>query len=189
MCTWASPASPKSQLHSAAASIYHTHRGSLLVLSHVSRVTSAHERQPAWGRNPIMKDGHSPVMKPWLLCYLYQRRHWISVVSRKQQTLSLSFELAATCFQAFGSVFRGKSGPLPDPTKQQQIVKLRNDGPCGSVLTTVETNQTAEIRVGCFLLHSYRVYVAHRRQVVIHHLEWALSGVQPPAGQKTREVE
>lgn len=96
------------------------------------------------------------------------------------------FEPAATCFQAFRSVFRGKSGLLPDPTKQQQIVKLRNDGPCGSVLTTVETNQTAEIGVGCFLLHSYRVCIAHRCQVVIHHLEWALSGVQPPAGQKTR---
>lgn len=148
-------------------------------------------RQPIWEWNPIMRDSRSPVLKPWLLCYLYQMLRWILVTplsgSCKQQMLSLcQFEPAATCFQAFRSVFRGKSGLLPDPSKQQQIVKLRNDGPCGSVLTAVETNQTAEIGVGRFLLHSYRVCIAHRCQVVIHHLEWALSGVQPPAGQKTR---
>lgn len=53
-------------------------------------------------------------------------------------------------------------------------------------LTTVETDQAAQVGVGGLLLHSGRVRVAHRGQVVVHHLEGTLAGIQPPAGDKTR---
>lgn len=51
-------------------------------------------------------------------------------------------------------------------------------------LTTVETNQAAQVRVGRLLLHPCGVCIAHRSQVVVHHLEGALAGFQPPVGQK-----
>lgn len=75
---------------------------------------------------------------------------------------------------------------MPDSSQQQQKVKPRADCRCWWVLTTVETDQTAEVWVGGFLLHSYRVCIAHWRQVVIHHLERTLRGIQPPAGPKAR---
>lgn len=56
----------------------------------------------------------------------------------------------------------------------------------GGKLTTVETDQAAQVGVGRLLLHSGRVRVAHRGQVVVHHLQGTLAGLQPPAGDKTR---
>lgn len=53
-------------------------------------------------------------------------------------------------------------------------------------LTTVETDQAAQVGVGRLLLHSGRVRVAHGGQVVVHHLEGTLAGFQPPVGDKTR---
>lgn len=53
-------------------------------------------------------------------------------------------------------------------------------------LTTVETYQAAQVRVGRLLLHSCGVRVAHGSQVVVHHLEGSLAGFQPPVGQKKR---
>lgn len=51
-------------------------------------------------------------------------------------------------------------------------------------LTTVETNQAAQVRVGRLLLHSCGVCIAHRSQVVVHHLEGTFAGFQPPVGQR-----
>lgn len=90
---------------------------------------------------------------------------------------------AAACFQTFRSVFRGLG---PDDTEQQRTMKTGSDRQWGWALTAVETNQTAEVGVGCFLLHTYRVCIAQSCQVVIHHLEWTLRGFQPPAGHEKR---
>lgn len=56
-----------------------------------------------------------------------------------------TFGLLQSVFRPSGPFPENNTGLLPDPTKQQQIVKGGNDGPCGLVLTTVETNQTAEV--------------------------------------------
>lgn len=86
--------------------------------------------------------------------------------------------ISGTCDLLHRCQFHGCFGVgAPTETSEHPRAACTQQQKHTSGLTTVETDQTAEVSVSCFLLHPYGVCIAHSCQIIVENLEWTFRRV------------